>query len=64
VHGLNFNLLTQQTILVLFFGLIVSAIAGFYAIKFLLGFFQKYSLRPFAIYRLVLAAVILLAFFI
>jgi undecaprenyl-diphosphatase len=64
VHALPFHLLTQQTIVVLFFGLIISAIAGFYAIKFLMVFFRKYSLRPFAIYRLILAVIILFTIFI
>lgn len=41
-------------------GFAASAVTGFMAIKFLLRFFQKYSLNIFVYYRFLLAAVILL----
>jgi undecaprenyl-diphosphatase len=40
-------------------GIIVSAITGYCAIKFLLSFFRRHSLRPFAYYRFFLAFVII-----
>lgn len=40
-------------------GVLTSFISGFLAIKFLLQFVQKHSFLPFVVYRLVLAAVIL-----
>lgn len=41
-------------------GFAASAITGFAAIKFLMGFFKKYSLNTFVYYRFFLAAVIIL----
>ncbi|RPI34260.1 MAG: undecaprenyl-diphosphate phosphatase, partial [Nitrospiraceae bacterium] len=41
-------------------GFAASAITGFAAIKFLMSFFKKYSLKAFAYYRFFLAAVIIL----
>ena len=41
-------------------GIITSAITGYIAIKFLLNFFRKHSLKPFAYYRFVLAFVIII----
>lgn len=40
-------------------GIVASALAGFFSIRFLLKFLAKGTLRPFAYYRLVLAAVII-----
>jgi undecaprenyl-diphosphatase len=40
-------------------GFIASAITGLAAIKFLMGFFKKYSLNAFVYYRFLLAAVII-----
>jgi undecaprenyl-diphosphatase len=40
-------------------GIIVSAITGFFVIKYLLLFFQKHTLRAFAYYRFFLAFVII-----
>jgi undecaprenyl-diphosphatase len=42
-------------------GIIISAVTGFIAIKFLLRFFQKHTLRPFAYYRFLLAFVIIIS---
>ncbi len=42
-------------------GSIVSAVVGYVVIKYLLLFLQKYSLRPFAYYRFLLAFVIILS---
>jgi undecaprenyl-diphosphatase len=40
-------------------GVIASAVAGFAAIKFLMKFFEKYSMNIFVYYRFLLAAVII-----
>jgi undecaprenyl-diphosphatase len=40
-------------------GILVSAVTGYFAIKFLLSFFRRYSLIPFAYYRFFLASVII-----
>lgn len=40
-------------------GIVASALAGFFSIRFLLKFLAKGTLRPFAYYRLALAAVII-----
>lgn len=42
-------------------GVLVSAITGYIAIRFLLSFFQRHSLIPFAYYRFFLASVIILS---
>ena len=42
-------------------GIIVSALVGYLVIKYLLLFLQKYSLRPFAYYRFLIAFVIILS---
>ena len=42
-------------------GIAVSAITGFIVIKYLIIFLQKYSLRPFAYYRFLLAFVIIIS---
>jgi undecaprenyl-diphosphatase len=41
-------------------GIIASAVTGFIAIKFLLGFFRKHPVDVFAYYRIALAAVIIM----
>ena len=41
-------------------GIISSACAGFFAIRFLMSFFRKYSLKTFVYYRIVLGIFILL----
>ena len=46
---------------ILITGVIVSAVVGYIVIKYLLLFLQKYSLRPFAYYRFLLAFVIILS---
>lgn len=45
-------------------GLISSFIAGFFAIKFLLGFLKKYPLNVFVYYRFLLAGIILIIYYI
>ena len=42
-------------------GFVVAAVTGAWAIKFLRGYVAKHSFAPFVIYRLILAAVILVA---
>jgi undecaprenyl-diphosphatase len=42
-------------------GISVSAIVGYIVIKYLMIFLQKYSLRPFAYYRFLLAFVIIIS---
>ena len=42
-------------------GITVSAVVGYFAIKYLMLFLQNYSLRPFAYYRFLLAFVIILS---
>lgn len=41
-------------------GIVTSAVTGYVVIGFLLNFFRRYSLRPFAYYRFVLAFVIII----
>lgn len=43
-------------------GFATAAISGYFAIKFLMGYLQRGSLRVFAIYRFLLAAAMLIAF--
>ncbi len=45
-------------------GIIVSAVTGYFAIKYLILFLKSYSLRPFAYYRFFLAFVIILTIWI
>lgn len=45
-------------------GIITSAITGYIVVKFLLRFFRKHSLRPFAYYRFILAFVIIITLWI
>ncbi|GBD96716.1 MAG TPA: undecaprenyl-diphosphatase UppP [Nitrospirae bacterium] len=45
-------------------GITVSAVVGYFAIKYLMLFLQNYSLRPFAYYRFLLAFVIILSMWI
>lgn len=45
-------------------GFLTSAGTGYFAVRFLLGFVKKHDLKPFIIYRLVLAAVLLVFAFI
>lgn len=42
-------------------GIIVSALSGYFVIKYLIMYLQKYSLKPFAYYRFLLAFVIILS---
>lgn len=51
----TYKMLNAETALnmpLLFIGVISSALSGFIAIHFLLGFFRKYSMRSFAYYRI------------
>ncbi len=54
----------QVSSIELFLGVLTSFFAGILTIKFLLKFVQKRSFLPFVIYRIVLAIIILLAYFI
>jgi len=47
----------------LIIGILVSAVSGFLAIKYLLKFVQKYSYAVFFWYRLILAGIILIVYF-
>ena len=42
-------------------GIIVSAVVGYIAVKYLIIFLQRFSLRPFAYYRILLAFVVILS---
>lgn len=42
-------------------GIVIAAISGYLAIKYLILYLQKYSLRPFAYYRFLLASVIIIS---
>lgn len=44
-------------------GFLAAAISGYLAIRFLMNYLQRGSLKPFAIYRFILAAAILVVFF-
>lgn len=44
----------------LLLGIISSAVVGYLAIRFLLRFIQTHTLRPFAIYRIILAIIVLI----
>jgi undecaprenyl-diphosphatase len=46
---------------IFFIGIAVSSIVGYAAIKYLILFLQKYSLRAFAYYRFLLAFVIIVS---
>ncbi len=46
---------------IFFIGIFISAITGYIAIRFLLRFFQRHSLIPFAYYRFFLASVIIIS---
>jgi undecaprenyl-diphosphatase len=43
----------------IFVGLIAAFVSGWFAVWFLVNYLKRHSLRPFVIYRLALAAVIL-----
>jgi undecaprenyl-diphosphatase len=45
-------------------GIVIAAVTGYFAIKYLILFLQKFSLRPFAYYRFLLAFVIILSLWI
>jgi undecaprenyl-diphosphatase len=46
---------------ILIAGIVIAAISGYIAIKYLILFLQKHSLRPFAYYRFLLASVIIIS---
>ncbi len=60
------NLINAESIEVDIFlaGIIVAAVTGYIAIKYLLIFLQRHSMRPFAYYRFFLAFVIILSLWI
>ncbi|GAB6075017.1 undecaprenyl-diphosphate phosphatase [Nautilia lithotrophica] len=55
----NINSFTNQNILVLSVGFIVSFIASYLAVKLFLKFVQKYTLNAFGIYRIVFGIILL-----
>lgn len=52
--------LNQSELGILLVGFVFAAISGFFTIKYFLRFLQKYSLRPFVYYRIILGFAILL----
>jgi len=56
---LDYSLMNNSDWLVFAIGIISSAVVGFFAIKFLLAILKKYSMRPFAYYRFVLAIILI-----
>jgi len=58
VSELNMSAIGQSDWLVLILGFLCSALIGYLAIKFLLKFLTKHSLRVFAWYRIILAAIV------
>jgi undecaprenyl-diphosphatase len=57
---LDYSALTGSDWIIFAIGIVSSAIVGFLAIKFLLAILKKYSMRPFAYYRFVLAIVLII----
>ncbi len=58
-----FDVLARNEIYLIIIGFIVSAIVGYFAIKYFLKFVQKYSLNWFAGYRITLGLIILIYIF-
>ena len=56
--------LTSEETLILIIGFIFSYMASFFTIKYFLRFVKRHSLNIFALYRFILAAVILVYFFV
>jgi undecaprenyl-diphosphatase len=54
---------TIQIELAFFVAIFASAISGFFAIKYLLKFLEKHGFMPFVIYRLALAALVMIIYF-
>ena len=54
IHALELNFMSM------FIGFIASAVSGFFAIGFLLKMIQKWSFKPFAVYRILIGILILL----
>jgi len=60
---LNSLNLTNNELIILLIGIVSAALSGYVAIKFLLRFLEKRSLNTFAIYRIALAIIILLWYY-
>jgi undecaprenyl-diphosphatase len=60
IKDINFASLVKQEIIILLLASIFSFLSAFLAIKYFLNFVEKYSLKSFAIYRIVLGIIILL----
>lgn len=56
-----FGAASEYNIKIILAGIAVSALAGFFAIRFLMNFFKRHTLNTFIYYRLILAFVILIA---
>ncbi|MBU1036665.1 undecaprenyl-diphosphatase UppP [Patescibacteria group bacterium] len=54
--------LSIDSLLIFILGAVVSAVVGYLVIKFLLRFLQRHSLTTFAIYRFILAIILILIF--
>ncbi|MFZ5365629.1 MAG: undecaprenyl-diphosphatase UppP [Patescibacteria group bacterium] len=59
---LDYNSLNSGDYLAFSVGISSSAIIGFLAIKFLLAILKQYGMRPFAYYRFILAAILIIYF--
>jgi len=57
---LDYQSLTNSDWMIFAIGIVSSVIIGFLAIKFLLAILKKYSMRPFAYYRFILAAILII----
>jgi undecaprenyl-diphosphatase len=55
--------LSNHDLLVMLLGASVAAVVGLFCIRFLLVYFQRYTLKPFAYYRIILAVVVSLVLF-
>jgi len=60
---LQIGLATEQ-LLIYFIGFFISAITGYFCIKYFLLFLKKYSLNYFAVYRIIIGIIILLLIYI
>ncbi len=63
VIKLDYSVMENSDWIIFAIGIISSAIVGFFAIKFLFAILKKYSMRPFAYYRFVLAIVLIIYLF-
>lgn len=56
----DYQSLSNSDWIIFAIGIVSSAIVGFLAIKFLLAILKKYSMKPFAYYRFILAAILII----